>query len=601
MTTDYLLKKSLPLFSISYIISLFVILSYFNNTFDFTDDSFYWLFAKYASDYTLGVSQFGHYASLVYSLAFKDIFFSRILGATLLLSSSFYLAYQLEYLLNKQQKVNLHVALLITSFFVLFYYGKFFLLGVSYNWLALLGVIIFIGGILSLINKSSTGSNSLLLPTIFYLSLGGWLSWNAKAPIAVGLFFIYILFMLICYNIISHSNKIKTTKHVIFFVLILLASHILFFENNFYSYLNKYLLGLEAKHILAGHSTPIIDKLSILWSSILNFILPTFNNSISIFFIFLTITLKIFFWISVRIKKHSWKKHLALAITITSVLAFVPYGKTLYLSELSLTLIYVYSSVLFISIINIDCEIISYQQQQNPVFLRNKFFLISLSLILLLLPLIMTLGTGNSYQKHMILFSGFFFLAIYALLKSNLFFKNAPSIIFLLIGFFVGIFSIYQSMLHPYRMPESVFTKTYRTTFFTDNNHLNLNLKAHQYITALQKIALNNGWQKGNLLIDLTGGTPGAALALGAFPPGKPWLLGGYKGSMEFSEFVLSHQPGVNLKSAWLLTSPNGKRKINPTLLNNLSLSFPQNFVKVGELNFEYHRKEIHYLWKPKN
>ncbi len=98
----------------------------------------------------------------------------------------------------------------------------------------------------------------------------------------------------------------------------------------------------------------------------------------------------------------------------------------------------------------------------------------------------------------------------------------------------------------------------------------------------------------------MTGASPGAHVILGANFIGTPWLLGGYSGSEKFAYTVLSNSNIDTLKSAWILTAPTGRIKLPDTILKDVGLDFPNNYVKVGTVKTGY-RSETQELWKVKN
>jgi hypothetical protein len=70
------------------------------------------------------------------------------------------------------------------------------------------------------------------------------------------------------------------------------------------------------------------------------------------------------------------------------------------------------------------------------------------------------------------------------------------------------------------------------------------------------------GFAAGTPVLDFTGDGPGLVYALGGRPLGTAWLLGGYSGSGDTSQHLLSRLPVTELQTAWLLTSDNNSRAI---------------------------------------
>jgi len=576
-------------------------LSYFNIFFEFTDSSFYWLNTKYALFYS-SVSQFGHYTGVVYTLAFKSIFLHRVVGAVLLLGAFFYLTHYVEVIINQRvtsdRAPSKIIAWLMTSY-LLFFYGKYFLIGLSYNWLSFLGTVMFLGGLFSLLDKESKARFSIY--KYMYLSLGGWLAWSAKPTTAVGLVFILCVFLLIHYKK-EEIKKIQLLKWSSVFTLIFLCLHIFFFEKGINAYIKEYTDGLAAMDILSGHTVTIAQKLLAFWGQYKSILGDVFSKNIAWIAIVITLGLKVKFWVMryLNTSTRQSEKVLAWSSTFLLLVIFIPLETDFGLGQLALTGVYFYTVFFCIGVINLDMEIVIYGKKDKVLeFIYQKLYLVGLSALLLLAPFAIIVGTNNAYSGQMYGVVGLILLAIYILIRSNSFLKKLSDV-YVIFWLIVAVDTVLNGgMASPYRMPESVFTKTYQTKLLTDNNYLNLNGKANKYIVELQKNALENDWVVGSSLIDLTGGTPGAALALGAHVYGAPWLLGGYKGSNDFAIYSLKRVALDKLRKSWVLTTPDGRRRIDEQVLTGLGLHFPGQYTKVGEIYFDYHRKEMHYLWRP--
>ncbi|MDH5717027.1 MAG: hypothetical protein OEZ22_05260 [Spirochaetia bacterium] len=598
---------AISFFYIGYLIYLF---SYFNNTFDFTDDSFYWLSAKYASNFSFALSLFGHYVGILYVLAFKNIFITRILGAIILLVSFYYLVLSNEKLLltlNKSARpINKKIVLLMTSF-VLIYYGKYFLLNPSYNWLALVSVVIFYGGLFSLaVQEEETETQNKFILKIIYVSIGAWLSWAAKPTTAIGVFVVFILFMIIHIKI-QYINKIKIILYVLATTLIFTILHILVFEKDISSFVRKYYLGIEASNILGGHKVSIQNKLLEVWDNLKKMFKYSLNNTFSISFLITIFVLKILFYKSAVFKLDKIKNIKAYIVTVMYFFLFFTFFPISFQikyfvldNNFALVVLYTCLVLLIIQVLSFDMELFfNYNKKNIKEYLLQKLYFIGLIVILLLGPFIIVIGSNNNYISHMYLFTSIFFLALYLLLSINYFTKKYFPQVMILIFFYIITCSLDNAMKSPYRMPNSVFEPSNKIEIMADKNSLYLNKKANTYISSLQDIALKFGWEKKNYLIDLTGGTPGAILILDAIPLGAPWILGGYNGSKHFAKYTLLKDNKNNLNKAWVLTTPDGPIKINPTILNEIGLSFPKNYTRVGKIDFLYHRKETHVFWKP--
>ena len=71
------------------------------------------------------------------------------------------------------------------------------------------------------------------------------------------------------------------------------------------------------------------------------------------------------------------------------------------------------------------------------------------------------------------------------------------------------------------------------------------------------------GLAAGATVLDFTGEGPGIVYALGLRPLGVAWLLGGYPNSSAWAGRVVDRLSDAELKSAWVLSSPDNPRAIS--------------------------------------
>jgi len=160
------------------------------------------------------------------------------------------------------------------------------------------------------------------------------------------------------------------------------------------------------------------------------------------------------------------------------------------------------------------------------------------------------------------------------------------------------MFVVFAAASNPYRLLGSVFEQTELVTFVGVETVVAVDPATAAWVSGIKAAAERNNWQTGTLLIDLTGGTPGAAVVLTAQPPTTSWLVGGYKGSDEYVRYALSQVDLRSLKSAWVLTAPGGLRSVSEEVLASVELPFPEGYILAGQMRTG-HRDELQYLWKP--
>ena len=119
-----------------------------------------------------------------------------------------------------------------------------------------------------------------------------------------------------------------------------------------------------------------------------------------------------------------------------------------------------------------------------------------------------------------------------------------------------------------------------------------------RYLADLRSQAVAGGWESGTPLIDLTGGSPGVAFFLGGRSLATAWLLGGYPGSETYARRALQLADESSVRNAWVLTAPDGTRRIPESVLDSLGLDFPAAYELVGRARSAW-RDENQELWRP--
>lgn len=140
-------------------------------------------------------------------------------------------------------------------------------------------------------------------------------------------------------------------------------------------------------------------------------------------------------------------------------------------------------------------------------------------------------------------------------------------------------------MSDPYREPSAIPTMNAELSLRSNGSTIRVANSFGAYGNQLQSLADGGGFEPGTPLIDLTGITPGAAVVLGAHPPGLPWLLGGYPGSYPATERVLDLVACSEIGQSWILLEPEGRSHMEPTLLERYGRDIDTDYELVGALN----------------
>jgi len=584
----------LPILGLGFYV-LYILIFNVDKGFDITDESFYILNSTNPDSVNFSVTSFGFYTNLLFQLSGEQLKVFRLLGILLLLLSTLFFSKELyKYAINLTKQKETLEDFLLFSFPIIMgstaYYAAW-IITPSYNWLALVGVILFGTGILRHVNNYKAQSrfdfSSILV------AFGGCITFFAKPTSAILLVLLLIIWLVVHIKYIRLKIFLLTVSLSSFFVI---NFHILFFEKGYINYYSKIINGLELTKLLdGGYSSGNLLKRSIdiVPETIEKFYIYNFANNKSVFILLFSVAIII---AVLRIKKTS--PHKILALNIALGLALLIYAGMIYFGSTTTKVLWVFiielSAFLFFWILIIK---LSKFNNQNGTDNTRKFLF--LAFFLNLLNFAYVFGTNNNMQVAMS-FGALFSFASLVILGS--WFKDNKTIllsvnIIAVLYIFVVINNAYEN---PYRLVENIGSQTIKVGLLKangDNDYIKVDVATANYINSLQDIALKNGWNTGDILIDMSGGSPGANVILGADFVGTPWLLGGYSGSKEFSLFVLSRENSESLTDAWILSAPNGRRKLPEEILNEIGLNFPEDYKIAGSVKTAY-REEVQILWK---
>lgn len=209
-------------------------------------------------------------------------------------------------------------------------------------------------------------------------------------------------------------------------------------------------------------------------------------------------------------------------------------------------------------------------------------------------------GTNASIILHMSLSSVFavLFMIRLALGAEHLFGqKHALAAVSLVISVAV-LSNVQASLIQHYRSPEPIFSMAERVDI-AGLGAVRLDVATAQYLRDLRAAAESHGFIPGTPLIDLTGGTPGAAVILQAKAPVMPWIVGGYSGSETVSRFLLGQMSPSDTAHAWILTAPGGTRSLSSDVLDGIGRVLEADYQPVATLTTG-HRAETQILWRPR-
>jgi len=600
-----------------------------NKGFDLTDEAFYIQNAWYPQLNQGRFSEFGQYLNPFVSIIGKDVAMLRLSGLLILLSVSFVFAFQLlqfsrEQLSEEPSTPELIVLVSGTVLAALGYY-RFWLITPSYNWFALLGLALVVGGGILALRKRGNHTKKAtsqmkvpiyLLGIAVFIAAGGILGFIGRPTTAlafglvVGVWFIFVM----------HAKEwLPIGFAAVLMCGAFISLHVWLFEPSWVAFLNRLEVAQDLGASLeVGHT--LLNALERAKKTILLIPELFFKPPMAVGF------LAIFVWIGLATLLHHRMDRFQFLRGCAGRTDFL-HAPLVWSNAILLGL----SALVLMWIMRSSPERI--EALPGPLGLEVNLFLGTLLILkptffrkswlprgamnfspstkvakptLLLMVLCCTIALANSFGSTSdlisgsgtasILYAASAMIAVLELLPRQF---SVRRLVLLTLVAGPTIYVLLSAYSYPYRLPNSVFEQRNEVTFFDSTTTLRVDMPTAQWINGMQRIALNGGWEPGTPLIDLTGGTPGAAVILGGTPPTTPWLVGGYSGSEAYVRKALSLADTNMLQSAWILVSPDGSRHISSDALETVDLKFPDHYSLVGTVKTG-HRNEEQFLWRPK-
>ncbi len=595
-----------------FLYTLFLLAFNADRGFDITDESFYILWASNPGDVLASTTQFGHYTGILYGLANGNLAVFRLQGLLLLLVTAGLFSHSLERywchlsgvsISNHSRWLSLSVILAGTVA-----YYRYWLLTPSYNWLGLISVLIVATGLLhAAVNASDRDANSCGDLSLFgyglLVGIGGGLSFMAKSTTAAVLAIIFLYFV----GVTSLRRRWKVFVAVsVLSSAIFILIHAIIFENGLFPFYVKVQDGLELGKLLsAGHT---IRDISLQACGDLKQI-P--NRLVEVFplpyagLAFLSLFFASVFTRYGKTQNKGIGTLFIIVLVLVNAVAWIQLWKTGYWVGTHNRIGFGGSAFSFVVVLSGLSTLVLWKKKKadgsnyNRVQFRE---LLKLYIFLLLLAMAYAFGSNNGLVPQMS--GGFVFLSaasLYAAFWIDQFVGKRY------LGYAVSLLLVLSVCLiltlayrNPYRLPAKVKDQVVQITFAGSKGSIFVDEKTAKYVNDLKRTALDAGWKSGMYLIDLTGGSPGATVILGGRAPGAPWLVGAYKGSNDFARAALAKVSIPTLQFAWVLTAPEGSRKLSNKVLSDLGLEFPNAYEAVEKVRTG-HRNEEQVLWRPLN
>ena len=562
-----------------FVYTIFLLISNISSGFDITDESFYILSAQNPGEIFPVIRQDGYYIGLLYSLSGHNLSYHRLFGILLLTLVSIWFA--IEFYTYVEKKFSTSFTLYDKLLFVIpimsgvLTYYKIWLITPSYNWLALVGILMVLIFLLRIVTNKELNYNRYV--SIDYIILSFSLNLTFMAKPSSALLVTIVSFLFIIFEFKAFNIK-KGFLSVTILTILIVSGHIIILHGSFDFYYHKLVESLDRMQLM-DNSYTLEDRVITTYTLIKEFFFEGFYfHKINPVFIycFMLIT---FILYMLHFKKNVLKLYTAFIYIclIIYLYALFVYGMnenfnllwTIAIELLSLNILFIFLSILFTE-----------QKKRNLIIGIKAIILI---FILILGSFAYSFGTNNNILHTM---SGSMIFIVAAILVMNyLLDKMLDTKIFTpTIGLLLSLsvlFTIQEAYKHPYRLTTPIDEQNEKVTLL---GGLEVDKTTKQYIENLQRIAINNKAIGEKIsLIDMTGGSPGANVILNANFFGEPWLAGAYKGSNDFTERVLKSYQGTDkLKKAWILVAPKGGRKLDLNSLNKVGLDFPNNYIKIG-------------------
>jgi len=585
---------------------------------DFTDESFYILSTSYPENNLFSRTHFGYFLKPLYVLCNRNISNYRVLS---------FLIYQIvviifsisliEYLktnLRSRIKPNNYELIFFNLNVSLLYYFISCNISPSYNYLNLVFVLLFTSGLFLSVKENKV--------PIFYSSFLILFSLVCSIFIKPSTT-IVLLVILTVWFLFHMRKKILFLIFSLFFIVLLLTVISFFIEKNF-------LLELFVKYKNAILINKLYPNTTLLSSSkkLLRLVTELIFNPFFIgigtiiyynkkFKIIKRISVKIFMVIVLFILSYklnfiniyylkfgtdinlTWLLyyHLLYFLILDLLIAeihkinLIKFGVVLFLT----ILIYITKSQFWIlNLLSITILIfISFKIYKSQKYILNFIFL------LLLLSFAYSFGTSTPYEKAMISASLLVCSALYVIIY-YLFNKSMKTIknIMLLAIVSLSFQSVIGYKLYPYRQLRLTNENTTNTSLkFNRSFNLKLHKNDYEYISNIQNMALEHGWNENSRVIDLTGKTPAINIILNSPFIGYAWLLGGNTINDKKNNYIISNSNLKKNENLWLLVEDSSEfsRKVDITFLN-----FPYDYKKLGVTKRISQTKDFHSLWKHK-
>ncbi len=592
---------AIPIVSFAYMLLLLTFCV--GRGFDFTDESFYILWAMYPDEVEGSITRFGMLTQFLFRLAGRDIASFRMLGIVILLlvglgfsrSLTRFVDARLDGALTRST-IWAMTSLVLAS--TLTYYESL-VLTPSYNWLALVGCLLVATAMIRIATLNDEQGADVVwtrraLPNVCMLACGGLIAFAGKPSTAAVLAIFTAMLMCLPDFRISRIRLLASSAILSFVALCL---HIQLLEGGFASFYAEMKLGYELQMTIDARyfAQSLVGRLiADLFVS-----LPKHVAKMGSIALLMGSGLMLITTFSPNLLRRD--RILVVAISSLPVLAalqvhsFDHHARNLTTSSLTVFLVV---SLLALMIAVWRQRLV----ESNRAHISGSKSLVVWMVFFFALAVAYGFGSASNITRKMGEATVFLVsvCAVIALMVDRKCSSNwFSSVTFAAISSLLVVLCTH-SLREPYRLTGSIWQQNSRIELLGNPSSLDVHPDTARYIHDVQELALSAGWIPSNFLIDLSGQSPGLNVVLGARFIGRPWLIGGYLKSNQFVLKALQSGRDESLRLAWVLTSGEGKRRLESSILANLNLPCPDGDAWRGDVQMAGRPKETYTLWKPR-
>ena len=144
---------------------------------------------------------------------------------------------------------------------------------------------------------------------------------------------------------------------------------------------------------------------------------------------------------------------------------------------------------------------------------------------------------------------------------------------------------VHQGTMTPYRQTRPLIADADAIQIAESGARLLVSHDFAEYINAALRLSRDAGFKTGTPMIDLSGHYPGLLFVMGAKPVGAAWLIGGYPGSHALAGKFLDRVSCEEFAKSWILTEPDGLRKLSADILKKYGIDIERNYTIVAVLD----------------